>query len=124
MTSTSENTNHGIVKSDRIGRTHYTPEYKAEVLAAFEKSGMSGQAFAAHCGIKYPTFASWRTKSRRPIDSESTGNSKPSFILAEVTASDGSSRSGLSVKLPGGAIASVHDEDGIRLLASLIEALN
>jgi len=124
MTSTSENTNHAIVKSDRIGRTHYTSEYKAEVLAAFEKSGMSGQAFAAQCGIKYPTFASWRTKARRPVTSGSTSNSEPSFILAQVTASDGGSRSGLSVKIPGGAIASAHDEDGIRLLASLIKALN
>lgn len=124
MTSTSEKTKHAIVKSDRTGRTHYTSEYKAEVLAAFEKSGMSGQAFAAHCGIKYPTFASWRNKARQPVTSGSASNSEPSFILAEVTSSGGGPRSGLSVKLPGGAIASAQDEDGIRLLASLIKALN
>lgn len=48
-----------IVKSDRTGRTRYTPEYKREVLAAFESSSLSAPVFAKQCGIKYPTLAAW-----------------------------------------------------------------
>ena len=35
-----------IVKSDQTGRTRYTPEYKREVLAAFESSALSAPVFA------------------------------------------------------------------------------
>jgi hypothetical protein len=55
------------IKSDRIGRTRYRPQYKAEVLAAYKTSGLSGPAFARECGIKYPTFASWVAKDRKSI---------------------------------------------------------
>ena len=34
-----------IVKSDQTGRTRYTPQYKLEVLAAFESSSLSAPAF-------------------------------------------------------------------------------
>ena len=51
-----------MIKSDCIGRTRYTAQYKAEVLAAYQRSGMSGPAFAKQCGIKYPTFAAWVAK--------------------------------------------------------------
>jgi len=63
MASTSESTS--IIKSDRIGRTRYSSQYKAEVVAAYEQSGMSGQAFAEQCGVKHPTFAAWVAKSRK-----------------------------------------------------------
>ena len=46
-----------IVKSDQTGRTRYTPQYKREVLAAFESSSLSAPVFARQCGIKYPTLA-------------------------------------------------------------------
>lgn len=35
------------------------------ILDAFERSGMSGQAFATHIGVKYTTFATWVQKRRR-----------------------------------------------------------
>ena len=60
MASTSDSTS--IIKSDRIGRTRYSAEYEAEVVAAFDGSGLSGPAFAKQCGIKYPTFAAWVAK--------------------------------------------------------------
>ena len=51
-----------IIKTDRIGRSHYRDDFKAEVLAAFEESSVSGQAFAEQCGVKYPTFGPPRGK--------------------------------------------------------------
>jgi len=122
MEPTSETSACPIVKADRTGRTHYTPEYKAEVLAAFEKSGMSGQAFAAHCGIKYPTFASWRAKARNRSNDREV-QSGPSFIVAEVSASLTAGKSALRVELPGGALAHIDGQKALPLLVALLKAL-
>jgi len=37
---------------------------KDEVVAAYQQSGMSAAAFATHCGVKYPTLASWVAKAK------------------------------------------------------------
>jgi hypothetical protein len=57
MSSITDQATGTIIKSDRSGRTRYTPQYKQEVLAAFKSSSLSAPTFAAQCGIKYPTFA-------------------------------------------------------------------
>jgi hypothetical protein len=54
-----------ILKSDVRGRVRLPKERQAALLDEFEKSGMSGQAFAAWAGVKYPTFANWRQKRRK-----------------------------------------------------------
>ena len=54
MASMQKEASTSIVKSDRAGRSRYTAQYKSEVVAAFEASGLSGPAFARQCGIKYP----------------------------------------------------------------------
>lgn len=42
------------------------PKEKRElILDRFEESGMTGQAFGKHVGVKHPTFASWAQKRRR-----------------------------------------------------------
>ncbi|MFT5108737.1 MAG: hypothetical protein ACI9UA_004381 [Pseudoalteromonas tetraodonis] len=53
MASTSDDLPTTIIKRDRAGRPRYTQQYKDEVLAAYQASGMSGPAFAEHCGLKY-----------------------------------------------------------------------
>lgn len=120
MASTSDNSNTSIIKSDRIGRTRYRSEYKAEVLAAYQKSGMSGPAFALQCGIKYPTFASWITKAKAEAFSSSE-QSGQSFLIAEI--GNPSSAEGLTVNLPGGATAHIATPDEARLLGILLKAL-
>jgi len=52
MSSITDPSTGSIVKSDRIGRTRYTQQYKQQVLAAFESSSLSAFSFAAHCGIE------------------------------------------------------------------------
>jgi hypothetical protein len=47
------------IKADRIGRIRLEPAQREKLLEAFERSGMSGAAFARHCGVKYPTFIAW-----------------------------------------------------------------
>lgn len=53
--------NTGAMKSSSVSRGHRTDVgQRAKVLAAFERSGLSGAAFARQQGIKYSTFCAWR----------------------------------------------------------------
>lgn len=121
MTSTNEEPTNTIIKSDRIGRARYTREYKDEVLAAYESSGMSGPAFAEHCGLKYPTFATWAATRRREKDGPADGAGPGRFVLAEIGAAPGAGT--LQVTLPGGAVAELGSPSQAGLLAALIRAL-
>lgn len=125
MASTQE-TSTNIIKSDRAGRTRYTQSYKDEVVAAYRQSNMSAAAFAEHCGVKYPTFASWVAKARRPgaqhNDSSANNHSSQRFILAEIGASH--AEAPLKVELPGGVTAHVSSSQQLGLLADLLKALS
>jgi len=121
MASTHNDTPATIIKSDRTGRRRYTQEYKNEVLAAYESSGMSGPAFAAHCGLKYPTFASWVSKRRRDEGADGLPKDAQKFVLAEFAAAG--ETEGITIELPGGASARLGDSGQVELLAALIKAL-
>ena len=120
-----------LIKADRVGRSHYSHEFKAAVLEAFEQSSLSGQAFAEQCGIKYPTFASWRAKAKArhkaKAERETVGNpsqsNSASFVVAEFASPQESTAPGLTVTLPGGVSAVANDEPSAQLLAVLIKAL-
>jgi hypothetical protein len=109
-----------IVKSDQTGRTRYTPEYKREVLAAFESSSLSAPLFARQCGIKYPTLAAW-IGARKCGDQTSPCGNSPAFLVAEVASS--AHGPALEVQLPGGAVVRASDVEQIRLLAALLRHL-
>jgi transposase-like protein len=109
-----------IVKLDRTGRTRYTPEYKREVLAAFESSSLSAPVFARQCGIKYPTLAAWIGALKRGDQTLVRGKT-PAFLVAEVASS--AHGPALEVRLPCGAVARASDADQIRLLAALLRHL-
>ena len=106
-----------IVKSDQTGRTRYTPQYKREVLAAFESSSLSAPLFARQCGIKYPTLAAWIGARKRSDQTAPRANS-PAFLVAEVASS--ANGPALEVQLPGGAVVRASDTEQIRLLAALL----
>jgi transposase-like protein len=111
-----------IIKSDRSGRPRYKPAYREEVLDAYEASGMSGPAFARHCGLKYPTFAGWVARRRRGRKAGGPPRARPGgFLLAEF--SDGLAEAPLRITLPGGAAAEIGSPSQAALLASLLKAL-
>ncbi|MGL4400149.1 MAG: IS66 family insertion sequence element accessory protein TnpA [Luteolibacter sp.] len=109
-----------IVKSDQTGRTRYTPQYKLQVLDAFESSSLSAPAFARQCGIKYPTFAAW-IGARKHNDQVTPRGSTPAFLVAEVASS--ANGPALEVQLPCGAVVRASDAEQIRLLAALLRHL-
>jgi hypothetical protein len=91
-------------------------------VAAYQQSGMSADAFEHHCGIKYPTFASWVAKARQPGGRCAAGEEEGQcFILAEI----GSNGPDLPLKLelPGGIIIHVTSSQQLGLLADLLKAL-
>ena len=55
-----------LIKTDVLGRMHRTPEQRKKILQEYERSGLSGPKFAALCGVKYQTFASWLQCRKRP----------------------------------------------------------
>ena len=109
-----------IVKSDQTGRTRYTPEYKREVLAAFESSALSAPVFARQCEIKYPTLAAWIGARKRGDQNASRGNT-PAFLFAEVASS--ANGLALEVQLLCRAVVRASDAEQIRLLAALLRHL-
>ena len=111
-----------IIKSDRIGRTHYSQEYRDEALSAFEKNSLSGPVFAQQCGIKYPTFASWVTKQRQSSSCPKASPSSNAFIIAEFNESEPQSK-GLQIQLPSGAVALISSSNQVVLAAELLKAL-
>lgn len=54
-----------VLKTEQKGRVR-TPAHRREAIVdEFERSGMSGLAFAKQYGIKYPTLASWVQRRQR-----------------------------------------------------------
>ena len=122
LSDESEFTSTSIIKSDRIGRTHYSQEYRDEVLAAFSKSSLSGPAFAQQCGIKYPTFASWVTKRRAKPAQSAPPEHAGTFLLAKLS-DHLPNDEGLQINLPAGVILTMTSSAQAPLLAALIKAL-
>ncbi len=120
METPTDSATGAIVKSDRTGRTRYSRQYKQEVVDAFHSSAMSAPAFASHCGIKYPTFASWLAKRSRE-ERGSARDASPAFLIADLPLPG--HPGGLEVRLPGGATARASDAEQIRLLADLLRQL-
>ena len=54
-----------LLKTDVLGRVRVSSARRESILDEFERSGVSGQAFAAHLGMKYSTFAGWMQRRRR-----------------------------------------------------------
>jgi hypothetical protein len=120
--SDSDHPTTNIIKSDRTGRTCYTRQYKQEVLAAYKASSLSAPQFAAQCGVKYPTFASWLAAGKRGCIS-ATATNRPTFLLAEVAASPETTSAVLEVRLPCGAVVRVPSRDQLPLLVELLRQL-
>jgi hypothetical protein len=111
-----------IIRTGADGRQRYDEDYKRQVLGAFDRSGMSGKAFAEQCGVKYPTFASWLAKRRGAPAGDGKGNAAgPAFLLAEIGTED--SQDALEIILPGGVLARAATPRQARLLAELVKAL-
>ena len=108
---------------------HRTPEQRERILDEYERSGLSGPKFAALCGVKYQTFASWlaRRKSQRQARSKRQPQRKPltpvRWLEASVQPAAACATTGLLLQLPGGVRAQINHPHHIALAAALVRAL-
>ena len=55
-----------LLRADARGRVRRSAGQRAEILAAFDQSGVSAAEFARLVGVKYPTLAGWLHRRGRP----------------------------------------------------------
>ena len=112
-----------ILKVDSRGRVRMPPEKQERILDEFERSGMSGIAFAELIGVKYPTFASWRRRRDRSRPRRMrTGRGREASIRF-LEAQPAESSMALEVELPGSARLRIVDRGQIPLVIELLRGL-
>lgn len=123
----SEKSDNGpVLRSDMLGRVRTPIERRKELLAEFERSGLSGKKFAALVGVKYSTFAFWLQQRRRKAASAAKPTDTVRWLEAVVEkAQDSGGKTGLAlvVELPGGARLEIHDVRQAQLAAALLRWL-
>jgi transposase-like protein len=98
------------------------------LVEEYERSGMSGAAFAEHVGVKYTTLASWiqRKRNRAQSEQEAPGQNQPvQWVEAMVPASPSVEvrRTGLLLEFGGGARMEIADQKGAILAAEILRHL-
>lgn len=124
-----------ILKMDTLGRVKTPAARREQLLDEFERSGMSGVAFAEFVGIKYQTFATWaqhRRRSRKAaaITKPPVKASEPKQLRwmeavldqAQPSMMD-QNQSPLVLHLPCGARVEIADAKQVTLAAALVRAL-
>lgn len=66
------------VRSPRHRRRRTSAHRRTELLAAFDRSGLSAAAFARQRGIGYSTFCGWRHRRAKT-------NPSPAFVQVELS---------------------------------------
>jgi hypothetical protein len=100
-----------ILKTDKRGRVRTSPERRQELLAEFERSGLSGPKFAAVTGLKYQTLAGWLQRRRKQgaqvspavCSARTPGVQWLETVIDKAQAPQGTAGSALIVRLPSGA---------------------
>lgn len=135
-----------ILKTDVLGGITVGSAQREAILDAFEASGMTGQAFALHHGIKIQTFASLMQKRRRrrgdyqneslcrklrmrkdppQVGLKKVARPQVSMNLIEVNLQNETPimHEALEVILPGGAVVRIRHESQLGLLQILMRQL-
>jgi transposase-like protein len=117
-------------KRDRAGRVHMPRERREELLAEYERSGLSQAAFARRAGVRYPTFAHWVQERRRAggaTADAATATPPPRFVELRLPSAQAAPStpgaapvSELSVTLPDGVVLRGAEPSA---LAALVRAL-
>jgi len=117
-----------VLKSDSLSRVRTPPARREEILAEFERSGLSGARFAKLHGISYQTFMAWRRKRQAApasADEDRVGELAARLGLHEVgvgIAGHGQ-RSSLEIEIGGGVRFRVATAEQAELAARIIDSL-
>lgn len=126
---TESGTSSEILKTDRRGRVRHTAQRREQLLAEFEKSGMSAPQYAEVTGLRYSTFANWRQKRRLQSAALAPGASVQAqtvewleTVIDKAQASAPVSSSTLIVRLPSGAAIELAHVSQASVAAALLRA--
>jgi transposase-like protein len=112
------------VTVDTRGRVRTSREQRRQILAEFERSGVSAVEFARRAGLKYSTLAGWRHRHRR---SHRPGRLRPVRLLEAVLPTAllpaSTARPVLPVLLPGGARLEIACAAQLPLAVALLREL-
>ena len=100
----------------RLRRARTSPTRRVQLLAAFERSGLSAAAFARQHRVNYTTFCGWRQR-------QAQANPSPGFVQVELSASPPAAAE-LVLELGAAARVRITDAGQIELAARLLNALS
>ena len=100
--------------SIRHRRSRTTAPRRAQLLAAFERSGLSAAAFARQHRLHYTTFCNWRQRQ---------GQAKPAPDFVQVELPPPSAPAELVLELGTGVRVRITEEGQLELAARLLKAL-
>lgn len=95
-----------------------TVSERAEVLRAFDRSGLSAAAFAQKHQINYTTFCGWRRRDKRD-----GSPSSPQFVEVELPMAAVPASSSLVVEVGGKIRLRISDADQVPWAAALLTQL-
>jgi hypothetical protein len=98
----------------RPRRARTSPTQRAQLLATFERSGLSAAAFARRHRLHYTTFCNWRQRQ---------GQAKPAPDFVQVELPPPSAPEELVLELGTGVRVRITDAGQIELAARLLKAL-
>ena len=99
--------------SPRRLRKSTDPKRRDQLLAAFERSGLSAAAFARRHDLHYTTFCNWRHRRTK---------SSPGFVQVELSAPTAPVE--LTIELGAHARIRITSSDQVDLASRLIRVLN
>lgn len=105
-------------------KPHRNPEEIAQILAAYEASGMTQTAFVAERGLALSTFQLWRRRQRESPSASVADPMAPSFIevVADPLAPD--EQDGFELRLPNGVQLHIPPRFHEQSLKTLLEILH
>lgn len=114
-----------VLKVDTEGRVRRPKEKQEEILAAYGGSGMTGQQFAAYCGVKYSTLMNWVGKARRAnkLGGKPGNPSGMSWVEAMLEPEGFDKGEGLSIKIGRGVRLEVFNSRQAALAGEVIRSL-
>lgn len=113
-----------LLRADVRGRVRRSGAQRAEILAAFDQSGVSAAEFARLVGVKYPTLAGWLHRRGRPRGEAGPGKAPAvRFVEAAVPASPTNAPAPLELELPGGVRLRLTEPAQVPLVVALLRGL-
>jgi hypothetical protein len=124
MTSLQSGTE--ILKTDQRGRVRTPRPRREELLAEFDRSGLSGPKFAELTGVKYQTLAGWLHR-RRKQPSQVAATKAPGVqwletVIERAQAPALPSNTMLIVRLPSGAMLELSHPTQAALAGAVLRA--